>query len=125
MNAPFAIELDQMRENAADAAEFLRVLSNRPRLLVLCHLQEAGELTVGQLVDRIGISQSALSQHLAKLRAQGLVAFRRDGQTLFYRINDWRALRLLETLHALFCAPATGGDQAALPSTASPKKQPE
>ena len=104
MATTVSLELDQMRGNAAEAADFLRALSNRPRLLILCHLQEAGELTVSQLVECVGISQSALSQHLAKLRAQSLVAFRRDGQTLFYRIEDERAVRLLETLHALFCA---------------------
>lgn len=102
------LELDEMRENAAEAAEFLRALSNRPRLLILCHLIEAGELPAGQLVDQVGISQSALSQHLAKLRAQGLVAYRREAQTLFYRIADRRAERLLETLHELFCAPTDG-----------------
>ncbi len=98
------IELDDMRENAAEAADFLRLLSNRPRLLILCHLVEAQELSVGQLVERVGISQSALSQHLAKLRARRFVSFRREGQTLFYRIADRRAERILETLHELFCA---------------------
>ena len=98
-----SLELDAMRENAGDAADFLRALSNRPRLLILCHLVDSGELTVGQLVERVGISQSALSQHLAKLRDQGMVAFRREAQTLFYRIADKRAERILETLHDLFC----------------------
>ncbi|MBV7265482.1 ArsR/SmtB family transcription factor [Erythrobacter ani] len=97
------LELDEMRAKAGEAAEFLRALSNRPRLLVLCHLVEARELSVGQLVERVGISQSALSQHLAKLREQGLVAYRREAQTLFYCIADPRAERILETLHDLFC----------------------
>lgn len=100
---PATLDIDAMRANAAEAADFLRLLSNRPRLLILCHLLEAGELSVGALVERVGISQSALSQHLAKLRDQGLVGFRREAQTLFYRIADPRAGRLLETLHALFC----------------------
>lgn len=92
-----------MRDNAGKAASLLAMLSSEPRLLVLCHLLEAGELPVGELVDRVGLSQSALSQHLAKLRAQGLVAFRKQAQLVFYRIADPRAERLLETLHQLFC----------------------
>ncbi len=110
MASEFALELDDMRENAGEAADFLRALSNRPRLLILCHLVEDQELTVGQLVERVGVSQSALSQHLAKLRDQGLVTFRREAQTLYYRIADPRAARLLETLHELFCRPAHGPD---------------
>lgn len=98
------VNLDKMRENAGAAADFLRVLSNKPRLLILCHLVEAGELPVGQLVDRVGLSQSALSQHLGKLRDQGMVSFRREAQTLYYRIDDRRAERILETLHEIFCA---------------------
>ena len=98
------LDIDSMRESAGEAADFLRLLSNRPRLLILCHLLEAEELPVGELVRRIGISQSALSQHLAKLRSEGLVTFRRQSQTLFYRVEDKRAARLLETLYELFCA---------------------
>lgn len=104
MTIAFPLEIDQMRENAGEAADFLRVLSNRPRLMILCHLLEARELAVGQLVERVGISQSALSQHLSKLRDQGLVAFRREAQTLFYRIADHRAERILAVLHELFCS---------------------
>ena len=97
-------DFEDMRANASEAAAFLRVLSNRPRLLILCHLAEAQELTVGQLVERVGISQSALSQHLGKMREQGLVAFRREAQTVHYRIEDRRAERILATLHEIFCA---------------------
>ncbi|WP_217905206.1 ArsR/SmtB family transcription factor [Altererythrobacter lutimaris] len=104
------LELDDMRANASEAADFLRALSNRPRLMILCHLVEAEELSVGQLVTRVGISQSALSQHLAKLRDQGLVTFRREAQTLFYHIADPRAARLLETLHELFCSHGQRSD---------------
>lgn len=97
------LELDEMRASAGEASDFLRALSNRQRLLILCHLAEARELSVGQLVERVDLSQSALSQHLAKLRGQGLVTNRREAQTLYYRIADERAERLLETLHDLFC----------------------
>ncbi|GAA4647677.1 metalloregulator ArsR/SmtB family transcription factor [Pontixanthobacter gangjinensis] len=92
-----------MTANSEAAAALMRALSNQSRLLVLCHLAAAGELPVGALVERVGISQSALSQHLAKLREQGLVAFRRESQTLYYRVDDPRALQVLELLHSIYC----------------------
>lgn len=107
MTVPQPFELSAMRANAGRAADFLAMLSSEPRLLILCHLLEAGELPVGELVERVGLSQSALSQHLAKLRAQGLVAFRKQAQMVFYRIEDPRAERLLGTLHVIFCEPDT------------------
>lgn len=88
---------------AAEAASLMRTLANESRLLMLCHLMESGELSVGELVDRIGLSQSALSQHLAKLREEGLVATRKDAQTVFYRIADPRAGQVLALLHDIFC----------------------
>ena len=97
-----------MRAKADAAAEFLGLLSSRPRLLILCHLLEVGELAVSNLVDRVGLSQSALSQHLGKLRARGLVDSRREGQNIYYRIADPRAARLIGMLHALFCEPQIG-----------------
>lgn len=90
-------------QQAAEAASLLRTLSNESRLLVLCHLTESGELTVGELVERIGLSQSALSQHLAKLREERLVATRKEAQTVFYRICDPRAQQILALLHDIFC----------------------
>lgn len=81
----------------------LKSIAHEGRLLVLCYLIEAGELSVGELVDRIDLSQSALSQHLAKLRAEGLVATRKSSQTVYYRIADPRVLTLLATLHDLYC----------------------
>lgn len=95
--------------HAAEAAQFLRVLANEHRLLVLCHLLVSGEMTVTRLVDQIGLSQSALSQHLARLREDGLVAFRRESQTLHYRVCDERAARLLAVLKDIFC-PTLGDD---------------
>lgn len=95
--------LEQMTAKSKEAADLMRALSNGPRLLIMCHLAAAGELSVGALVDRIGISQSALSQHLGKLREQYLVTYRRDGQSLHYRIADPRAVKVLEVLHELFC----------------------
>ena len=84
--------------HAQDAA-----LANGPRLLLLCHLAVAGELPVGVLVERIGLSQSAVSQHLAKLRQRGLVEYRRDGLMLHYRVADPKVLRVLHLLHELYC----------------------
>jgi DNA-binding transcriptional ArsR family regulator len=94
--------------HAAEAAQFLKLLANEHRLLVLCHLLTAGETSVSALVDEVGLSQSALSQHLAKLREDGLVTFRRESQTLFYRVCDARAERVLAVLKDLFC-PTMGG----------------
>ncbi len=98
-----AIDLADMTANSEAAAALMRALSNRPRLLIMCHLAAAGELPVGALVERVGLSQSALSQHLAKLRERELVAFRREAQSLHYRVADAKALRVLELLHDIFC----------------------
>ena len=95
--------VSDLAARASEAAALLKALSNEHRLLILCHLAGEGETTVGALVERVGLSQSALSQHLAKLREEGLVAFRRDAQALFYRVSDHRAVRLLMLLQELFC----------------------
>jgi ArsR family transcriptional regulator, virulence genes transcriptional regulator len=91
-----------MEANAARAAHFLRALANEHRLLVLCALT-AGEMTVGALQGRIGLGQSALSQHLAVLRSEGLVATRREGQSIHYRIGDPATLKIMSTLAEIFC----------------------
>lgn len=91
------------REQAQAATGLLKVMANEYRLLLLCHLAESGELSVGQLQDRVDLSQSALSQHLAKLREEGLVATRKEAQTVFYRVCDPKAEQLLALLHDLFC----------------------
>jgi ArsR family transcriptional regulator len=88
---------------AGEATSLLKALANECRLLVLCHLAESGELSVGALGERVGLGQSALSQHLAKLREEGLVATRKEAQTVYYRICDPRAEQLLALLHDLFC----------------------
>lgn len=95
--------IQQLAQQSAQAAELLRALANEQRLLILCHLSAAGELSVSALGDRMSLSQSALSQHLARLRDEGIVAFRRDAQTLFYRVADERAARLLSVLHDIYC----------------------
>ena len=109
MNPTSPWTVSDLADNAADAAALLKALSNEHRLLVLCHLAAEGELPVGALVERLGLSQSALSQHLAKLRGEGLVVFRREAQTLHYRVADPRAERLLALLHEMFC-PGLGDE---------------
>lgn len=95
--------LTQFGRQAGEAVALLKAMANEARLLVLCHLAESGELSVGALVDRVGLSQSALSQHLAKLREEGLVATRKEAQTVYYSVCDPRAGQLLALLHDLFC----------------------
>jgi len=97
------LDLDRLVRQAGEASALLRAIANQQRLLILCHLAEAGEMNVSALQAELTLGQSALSQHLAKLRDEGIVAFRRDAQTLFYRIADPRAAKLLAVLHDEFC----------------------
>ena len=90
--------------SAAQAAKLLRALGNERRLMILCQLAD-GELSVGELQPRVGLSQSALSQHLAVLREEAIVATRREGQTIWYRIADPAAIRVVATLAEIFCPP--------------------
>jgi len=101
--ADSAAALQKLTKQAGDAAQLLKMLANEKRLLILCFLAVRGEMTVGELVGVVKLSQSALSQHLAKLRADGLVEFRRTSQTLHYRVADARTLRLLQVLKEIFC----------------------
>ena len=97
------MDMATFEANAGAVAELLKTLGNQRRLMVLCRLVENGEMTVGDLAEAVNLSQSALSQHLAKMRGEGVVAFRRDGQTLWYRISDRRLETLLATLYDLYC----------------------
>ncbi|QDP19528.1 ArsR/SmtB family transcription factor [Sphingomonas xanthus] len=90
-------------QQAGSAAAMLRALANEQRLLILCHLEAEGELNVSALGKRLTLGQSALSQHLAKLRDEGLVEIRREAQTVHYRIADDRVRALLGTLRQQFC----------------------
>ena len=94
-----------LEHRVAEAAQLLRLLSNERRLLVLCHLLEHGEMSVGTLAEAVGLAQPALSQHLAMMRSQGLVATRRAAQTIHYRVADPKAERVVQVLHELFCPP--------------------
>jgi ArsR family transcriptional regulator len=103
------METRDFEAGAPGVAKTLQMLGNERRLIILCRLSSAGEMTVGGLADAVGLSQSALSQHLAKMRDDGIVSFRREGQTLWYRIADPRIEQLMTALHGLFCGatPAT------------------
>jgi len=81
----------------------MKAMGNEQRLLILCLLVD-GELSVGELQAQLELSQSALSQHLATLRRAGLVATRRESQTIYYRLGDAAASAVIATLHGLFCA---------------------
>jgi ArsR family transcriptional regulator, virulence genes transcriptional regulator len=95
--------LAQLERKAAEATGLLKLLANENRLLILCRLAGAGEMSVGKLADAVKLSQSALSQHLARMREEGLIASRRDAQTVFYHIADDNAGRLLKLLKGMFC----------------------
>jgi len=92
-----------LEDGATKAAAMLRTVGNEHRLLVLCLLIEHGEMTVGALHENVALSQSALSQHLARMREGGLVAYRRESQTLYYRIESPDVVRLIAALKAIFC----------------------
>ena len=98
-------DLERLQEKAAEAARMLRLFANENRLLLLCHLAGEGEMTVGALAEAIGLSQPALSQHLARLREDGLVTTRKKAQAVFYRLADPKAERLLTLLRDLYCPP--------------------
>ena len=93
-----------MSRKAVDAAALLKGLANESRLIIMCILAE-GESSVGKLNERVNLSQSALSQHLAVLREQGLVQTRRESQTIFYRLAETPALQVITLLHDVYCRP--------------------
>ncbi len=94
--------LQALISRAAEAEKFLKALSNRHRLMILCELHK-GEAAVGSLQDAVGLKQSSLSQHLARLRADGLVKTRREAQTIYYSLADEKISRALKLLYELFC----------------------
>lgn len=98
-----ALDPARFAARASEVASLLEVLASQPRLMILCRLATGGELSVGALAADIALSPSALSQHLARLRADGLVTTRREGQRIHYRIDDPRVLTLMQTLHDLYC----------------------
>lgn len=97
-------DIQSLAENAAEAERFLKELANSKRLMILCTLLDS-ELSVAELNKQIPLSQSALSQHLARLREGGFVATRKEAQVVYYRLQDERVEKILPVLYALFCAP--------------------
>jgi len=91
-----------MQQNAEAASRLLKTLANPNRLMVLCNIVKQ-EHTVGELEKMIGLSQSALSQHLSRLRYENIVACRREGQSIYYSLKDEHARRVLEVLYDIYC----------------------
>lgn len=98
-------DLTAMQQRAEDASRLLKVLANAQRLRVVC-LLVGREMTVGQINEELpDLSQSALSQHLARLRDEGMVSTRRESQTIWYRLVDGPAQAVIATLYGVYCAP--------------------
>ncbi|MBO6541504.1 MAG: helix-turn-helix transcriptional regulator [Rhizobiaceae bacterium] len=98
-------DLEELAKSAEEAAELLAAIANKNRLMILCNLLN-GEMAVLPLADAVGMNQSALSQQLAKLRALKLVATRREGRAIYYRVASENVSRILALLHDIYCAPA-------------------
>lgn len=96
------IEMDEMKKNAEDVAELLRVMVHPERLMVLCQLTQS-EMGVGQLQQGSTLSQSAFSQHLTVLRKHGIIQARKESQQVFYRLADSRITALIQSLQNVFC----------------------
>jgi len=114
------MDASNLRDNAEAAEALLKALANAARLTILCELL-AGERTVTQLHEAAGLSMSAVSQHLAKLRDEAIVSTRRESQTIYYSLTDEPTVRVLNTLYDVFCAPDAGA--VAKPGAGSPKSR--
>ncbi len=97
-----ASEVARMEEAAERASEILKTLGHPGRLMILCNLAD-GERAVGELADEVGLTQSTLSQHLARMRREGLVTTRRESQTIFYRLADGDVRKLIKSIYRIFC----------------------
>jgi len=95
-------EMERMMRKACDASHFLKAISHEGRLMILCHLA-TGEKSVTELEELLSARQAAVSQQLARLRTEGLVAPRRDGKVIYYRLTDRRAIQILDVVYDLFC----------------------
>jgi len=100
--APESATMEEMREHASDAAGLMNALGNESRLMILCMLAEE-ECSVGDLNAVIPLSQSALSQQLARLRREGLVTTRRESQTIYYSLQNGPAQKVINLLHDIYC----------------------
>lgn len=102
------MNIDDLQANARRASGLLKAMGNERRLLILCYLTE-GEKSVGELEGLVGLSQSALSQHLARLRRDGLVRTRRSAQNIYYSLDGDEATAVMRTLHRIYCEAPQGG----------------
>lgn len=96
-------DMARLAESAGEAAAMLRLMGNEKRLLILCALVMQGEASVGELAAEVDLGMSALSQHLAKLREDGLIEARKDGLQVFYRISDPNTAKILKVLKEIYC----------------------
>ena len=102
-----SMNLQELAPRAAEAENFLKAMANRHRLMIMCELHK-GERHVSALQDAIGLSQSALSQHLARLREDDLVKTRREAQTIYYSLSNSKVSRLIALLYDLYCQAECG-----------------
>jgi len=110
---PDATRIEEMHAHAGAAAHLLKALGNEQRLLILCHLL-ARPLSVGELNERLELSQSALSQHLALLRESGLVDTRREAQSIFYSLPPGPVTRIMALLQDIYCSVPPAPDEREL-----------
>lgn len=99
------MNVEEMRRTADEVTDLLKTLANPNRLMALCELHD-GEYSVGELAERLGVRDQAMSQQLSILRAKGLVKTRREGQTIFYSLARSDVRRIIDALYAEFCAVA-------------------
>jgi len=97
--------LEDMKKSAAKASALMKTLGHQGRLMILCQLV-TGEKSVGELSRLLGIAQSPLSQHLSRMRGEGLVMPRRSAQTVYYSLNSTEAGKIIECVYRLYCADA-------------------
>lgn len=101
------MNIEQMQSRASEASGLLKALANPHRLMILCELH-GGERSVGALADKVGLGQSPLSQHLARLRRDGMVKTRREAQTIYYSLASDEVREVIALLYQLYCAPQDG-----------------
>jgi DNA-binding transcriptional ArsR family regulator len=104
MDTLSAIDMSALDQRAEAAALLLKSLANPVRLKMLCSMVD-GEQSVGAIAQKVGVRETVVSQHLMRLRAEGIVAYRRQGTTVFYRLTDGPARTVMATLYDLFCGP--------------------
>lgn len=97
------MNIEKMQQQADHAVVLLKALANERRLFILCHLLNDGEMCVGEMNKKLGLSQSALSQHLAWLRKDNLVCTRKEAQTVYYSLKSEQVISLIKTLDTMYC----------------------